>query len=262
MRFYFILSFLLSSCSMHLSQNSQVEKFESCIGKEIAKNLDWSVVLLDSLVSKYYNTSKALDSMYSDFIKEVINEQVDWEHFYEGKTILDNYYSQVISCGLADELYLKYKGYILKRDFADEEALNINDTAEINIIVLEYEYISKDSIKGLSRNVMWFLSDSEKKNIDSVVLHAKNDIKFNMYNKYSKGLELISKNNKLVEMYMYERKQYYGMVSPSSILKGWEKMEVDTKDYFFRRILAIELFLWSDMNKKAIQQAISASKRM
>jgi hypothetical protein len=241
---------MFASCSINTLKNSKIKEFESYVGEEITRTLDFSVLVLDTLLQEYYlNSGNHPDSLYLDFTKKTIHEQVEWRCFFKNKKRIEDYYDRVKNSGLRAELFLNYKGFTLKKDFIDDTPVNYPDTSGIKVIQINYEYKSKESSRALPSSRMWLLSESEKGNIDSVVLSVQNQIELNMHNRYYKGLELVSKRNSIVNEYLLNRKQYHGRVLPSTILKGWENLKMDYNDYFFKRIVATEILLLSDINK-------------
>ena len=236
--FYIVILILLSSCASN--QNAKIRKFESVVGKDIATCLDLSVKLLDSLVVEYYHDHTTdIDTLFSNFTKGVIGDSIDWDRFYNHKLVVKNYQQIAQEKGLTNELFLQYK----------------NSKIDNDSISLSYEYRPKDATAAVSTmNREWKLSDTEIKNTDSLLLAIQKEIQPNMYNKYYKGLEQVSKNNKLIGEYLRKRRQFHGRVKPSLILSGLEDLELDYSDYFYKRILATEIFLLSNNVKYTLQQ--------
>jgi hypothetical protein len=215
---------LLIGCSSQL-KDTRIITFETYFGEDYVEIINEASVLMDSSVIDLYKSSN-INYCYTKFLEDIVKNNIEPSVLLKQKEI-KILQKKAAKIGLYNEIHLNPK----KSYFENDELISVFEYQSKDSII--FEYVTKESfIHDVNNNSI---------NIDSLIEKNKNIAIYNPYGKYTKALNLIKDNDKIITNYL-DIKMTAGEIPISIIADGFLNSKADFKDYFVKRIFIIELF--------------------
>ena len=218
-----ILGVLVLITYRPLCQESRIDTFEEFLGHEYSELLTKRVESVDQFIrDNFYE--HGLSEGYRKYLKTIESgefKRSDWDYSNTG---IDSLNALFEKSGLWEEIYEK------------------PDTVWIEGDKLHFKTTYFDGKDTLVGEGYTFGQDiGHISNVDSLIQQEMNNLTFNLYGKFFRGLDLVQAPDSTIISYV-DAKQAAGNISPEIIASALLKMDANLSDYFVKRIIAIELF--------------------
>jgi hypothetical protein len=206
-----------------LCQESRIDTFEEFLGLEYSDLLTKRVESLDQFIrDNFYE--HILSEGYRKYLKTIESgefKRSDWDYSNTGIDSLNALFER---SGLWKEIYEKPDTVWIEGD-----KLHFKTTY----------FDGQDTLVGEGYNLGQDIGQIS--NVDSLIQHEMNNLTFNLYGKFLRGMDLVQALDSTIILYV-DAKQAAGNISPEIIASALLKMDANLSDYFVKRIIAIELF--------------------
>lgn len=218
------IAILMFSCCSQMSDKEKIEIFENHIGKENARLLTEKVEFLEKCF-KIHDKGLTTEESYKNYvgwIESLGNRlwKIDWKKY-------DSLNNTILNSPLGKEIWMTKDSVWIDGEMQKTKYVYRGEDGSIISSFVDVETYDPSIDKNWEErpSVCWC-----------------NDFKpFNKDGKYLEALNLVSKNDTILQDYLGVKDGNYG-ISPGYLAGYFLSGKVDYSNYFVKRIIVVEMF--------------------